>query len=219
MRPTEVPSKRGRGRPVGGGNEPEQAKEALLDAAERTLRTLGFRAATMEAIAREAGYTRTMMYRHFPNRNDLVEALLKRTTLRHIADMYERLGPEPDLASIIVETTVVVATEMAPDPLFAVFAEKTDRGNVAHMLVNTDPFMDFVEPIFGQMLTSDGKFLRKGIRSNDAAKFLVGSALSFLLGLVPGSDDAEQVRRYVTAFILPAIMANPPKPGPVFSPV
>ena len=219
MPPAKVPSKRGRGRPVGGGNEPEQAKEALLDAAERSLSKLGFRAATMEAIAREAGYTRTMMYRHFPSRNDLIEALLKRTTLRHVATMFERLGPDVDLATIIVETTVVVATEMARDPLFQVFAEKTDRGNVAEMLVNASPFMDFVEPLFVQMLQSDATFLRKGIRSGDAATFLVGTSMSFLLGLVPGSDDADQVRRYVTTFILPAVMASPPKPGAVFSPL
>jgi AcrR family transcriptional regulator len=211
---TKKPQKRGR--PLGGGHEPEQAKEAMLDAAERLMSKVGYRAATMEAIAGEAGFTRTMIYRHFPTRNDLLEALLKRGTIRQMAEMLARLGPEPDLATLVVEANVVVATELVRDPLFAVFAERTDTGNVAQLLVNAQQYTDFLEPLFDQMVKADKAFLRKGIRSSDAAKFLVGTAMAFLLGVVPGADDPDQVRRYVTAFILPAIMASPPEPGPVF---
>lgn len=214
---TKKPQKRGR--PVGGGHEPEQAKEAMLDAAERLMSKVGYRAATMEAMAREAGFTRTMIYRHFPTRNDLLEALLKRGTIRQMVAMLARLGPDPDLATLVVEANVMVATDLARDPLFAVFAEQTDTGNVAQLLVNAQQYMDFLEPLFDQMVQADNTFLRKGIGSKDAAKFLVGTAMAFLVGLVPGAQDPDQVRRYVTAFILPAIMANPPKPGPVFSAV
>lgn len=215
----KAPPKRGRGRPVGGGNEPEQARETLLDAAERVLIQHGYRAATMEMIAREAGYTRTIMYRHFQTRDDLLAALLQRGTLRQIAAMLARLGPNPDLVTLIVEANVLVATEMASDPLFAVFAERTDTGTVAELLVNAKPYMDFLEPMFDQMVQADSTFLREGIRSADAAKFMVGTAMSLLLGLVPGADDPDQVRRYTTSFILPAIMASPPTPTPVFSPL
>ena len=214
---TKKPQKRGR--PVGGGHEPEQAKEAMLDAAERLMSKVGYRAATMEAIAREAGFTRTMIYRHFPTRNDLLEALLKRGTLRQMAGMLARLGPDPGLATLIIEANVVVATELATDPLFAVFAEQTETGNVAQLLVNAPQYMDFLEPLFDQVVQADSTFLRDGVSSNDAAKFLVSTSMALLVGVVPGAQDPDQVRRYVTSFILPAIMANPPDPGPVFSTV
>ena len=45
---------RSRGRPVGGGITPEESREAFLDAAERLFISPGYRASTMEKIARES---------------------------------------------------------------------------------------------------------------------------------------------------------------------
>jgi AcrR family transcriptional regulator len=41
-----------------GGNTSEQAKQVLLDAAERSMLSRGFQASKMELIAQEAGYSR-----------------------------------------------------------------------------------------------------------------------------------------------------------------
>ncbi len=64
----------------------EQSKEAFLDAAERLFISPGYRASSMETIAREAGYSRGSIYRHFPTRDSLVEALIQRITQRHMAE-------------------------------------------------------------------------------------------------------------------------------------
>jgi AcrR family transcriptional regulator len=173
----------------------------------------------MAVIAREAGYTRTMLYRHFATRNELFEALLERTTLRQTSKIVELQNQSASLATLVVEGFVVVATELAQDPLYAIFAEETEAGNVAHLLMNAPLFMDFVESLIKQMVEAEGGFLREGVRIIDAAKFLVASALGMLLGIVPGSEDPDQVRRYVTVFILPAIMASPPPPHGVFEPL
>jgi hypothetical protein len=37
-----------------------------------------------------------------------------------------------------------------------------------------------------------------------------------LLGVIPASEDPEMVRRYIDVFVLPAILAHPPHPRPVF---
>lgn len=102
------------GRPVGGGNQPEEAQRLLLDAAERALATHGYRAATMDVIAREAGYTRTMLYRHFANRGELFEALLQRATRRVVRRVAEQVGSDP--AEVIVEAYVMIATQLVGEP-------------------------------------------------------------------------------------------------------
>src|SRR5690242_18022136 len=86
------PARRGRGRPAGGGNTAEQAQVALMDAAERSILSRGFRASTMEIIAREAGYSRAAIYRHFPSRQHLLKALVARKTAKHQSEIGARLS-------------------------------------------------------------------------------------------------------------------------------
>ena len=207
---------RRRGRPLGGGKKPKQAREALLDAAARSLIEHGYRASTMEVIAAEAGYTRSVLYHHFATRKHLFEAVLQRSTLRVASKIVEHQAQSATLGHLIAEGFVIVATELPHDPLYTIVAEQTEPGNLAHLVANATDLMEFIESKLDQMLEEETEFLREGVRTIDAAKFLVASALGFQLGLVAGSEDPDQVRRYVTTFILPAIMADPPRPCLVF---
>jgi hypothetical protein len=130
----------------------------------------------------------------------------------------ERHG-ETDLSTLLVESFVMLMTELARDPLYATFAERNEADNVATLLANAAPYVTFAESVIDDMTKNSEAFLREGIRTVDVAKFLVVSALNFLVGIVPGADDPEQVRRYVTVFVLPAIMADPPRPCAVFKPL
>ncbi len=55
----------------------------------------GYQASTMETIAHEAGYSRAAIYRLFPNRRRLLEALVRRTTTRYQARIAARLPAAP----------------------------------------------------------------------------------------------------------------------------
>lgn len=182
----------------------------LLDAAERSFVKHGYRGSTMEGIASEAGYTRTIIYRHFATRADLDEALMKRVTIRQLQELVIRLGANLDLQTLITECLVMVATELADDPLFSIFTEQTENGNVAQLLSNITPYTDFVESGIAGLANAPGQALRRDLPPRDAAHFLMMSALTLLVGLVPGSKDADKVRRYVHTFVLPALFAKPP---------
>jgi AcrR family transcriptional regulator len=60
----------------------EQRRESLLDAALHLAATAGFSAVTMEAVAREAGVTKPVVYELFPQRGALQQALLDREEQR-----------------------------------------------------------------------------------------------------------------------------------------
>jgi len=105
--PTE-PTRRRRGRPTGGGASAEDLKTVFLDTAERLFIDRGYRTSTIEDIAREAGYSRGSIYRHFPTRDKLVDALVQRTTQRHMLRILERLPADTDLIGIITESMVIV---------------------------------------------------------------------------------------------------------------
>lgn len=174
----------------------------------------------MQVIAREAGYTRAVVYRHFASRDELMDALVVRTASRKMAQVYPRLDPSADLGVLLVESLVIVATEVGKDPLLAVIAERNDEGNVADLITRSAALTELLTSAYELAFRSaDRGYVRAGVRPADAARFVLSVALGLLLRLVPDADDAEQVRRYATVFVLPALLADPPAPTAVFTPL
>lgn len=208
---------RRRGRPPGGGNTAEQARTVLMDAAEKSILQRGFAASTMELIAHEAGYSRAAMYRHFPNRQRLLEALVHRTTRRYQADMLARLPTDGTLGDLLVESLVIVATDLIHDPLLQTLSENTDEGTVAHLVAGDPTLAELVEQLVTVLHddTAAGQ-LRPGLRPRDVGQYLITTALTMLLGIIPGSEAPETARRYLQTFVLPAVLTDPPPPQPVF---
>ena len=73
---TDVPTKRRRR--YAPRMAPEQRREHLIDAAIEVILERGYAGVSIEAIAREAGITRPVVYDHFPNLNRLLHAVIER---------------------------------------------------------------------------------------------------------------------------------------------
>lgn len=188
-----------------------------MDAAERSILERGFQASTMELIAHEAGYSRAAMYRHFANRKVLLEALVRRKTLRCQHEILQRLPKNAGMTEILVESLVIVATELVHDPLLKTLSEHSDDGTVAHLVASDPALPNLVEQLVEAMALDDSDLrLRAGIPPRDIGRFITATAMTMLLGVIPGSDQVDTARRYVETFVLPAILENPPAPRPVF---
>jgi AcrR family transcriptional regulator len=74
--PSELGSKPRR--PYAPRMAPEQRREQLIDAALVVILEQGYGGVSIEAIAREAGVTRPVIYDHFPNLARLLQALVER---------------------------------------------------------------------------------------------------------------------------------------------
>jgi AcrR family transcriptional regulator len=57
---------------------PERRREQLLDAALSVIVKQGYEGVSIEAVARNAGVTRPVIYNHFPNLGTLLQALIER---------------------------------------------------------------------------------------------------------------------------------------------
>jgi AcrR family transcriptional regulator len=66
-------------------------REHLLDAAKALVAARGFHGVSIEAVAREAGITRPIVYRHFEDLSALLDALVERETLRALMQLREVL--------------------------------------------------------------------------------------------------------------------------------
>jgi AcrR family transcriptional regulator len=69
----------------------EERREQLLDATKALADRSGFHAVSIEAVAREAGITRPVVYGHFHDLNGLLEALVERESARALAQLAEIL--------------------------------------------------------------------------------------------------------------------------------
>jgi len=167
-------------------------------------------------IADRAGVSRAVMYRHFSGRDELVEAVAAAVMDRSVAHLVERLTPMDDVAELIAESLVFVATEVAKDPVLEVLASGTEYG-VASLLANSDALGAKVSGLYEQLFALFSAQLRPGLQPGDAGRYVLSVALALLMRAIPGSDDMHTVRRYVQTFVLPAIVTDPPDPSGVFS--
>jgi AcrR family transcriptional regulator len=74
---------------------PEQRREQLIDAALTVILTEGYRGVSIEAIAREAGVTRPVVYDHFPNLARLLHALVEREERYSLGQLEEVVPQDP----------------------------------------------------------------------------------------------------------------------------
>ena len=68
-----------------------ERREQLLDATKAIVARNGFHAVSIEAVAREAGITRPIVYGHFRDLSGLLEALVERESARALAQLEQFL--------------------------------------------------------------------------------------------------------------------------------
>jgi AcrR family transcriptional regulator len=91
--------------------EAPRRRKVLLDAAERLIARQGFRRTTTASLARAAGVSEPILYRHFRNKEDLFHALLREISGRTMRGLEEALrgaaGPREKLARLALSFPAV----------------------------------------------------------------------------------------------------------------
>lgn len=72
---------------------PDQRREQLIDAALSVILEQGYSGVSIEAIARTAGVTRPVVYDHFPNLGQLLQALIAREE-QYALEQLQEIVPE-----------------------------------------------------------------------------------------------------------------------------
>jgi len=77
--------------------------ERILDAATEEVQTFGLRRFTVDDVARRAGVSRVTVYRYFPRRERLLEAVVLRELRRFLRQVDEIVNPLPSTEERLVE--------------------------------------------------------------------------------------------------------------------
>ena len=93
-----------------------ERREQLLDATKTIVGERGFHAVSIEAVAREAGITRPIVYGHFHDLGGLLEALIERETARALSqlDIPQDLTGDPREALLASLRTYLEAVRADP---------------------------------------------------------------------------------------------------------
>jgi AcrR family transcriptional regulator len=84
---------------------PEERSQLILDAAAQIVVTEGVSAVSMDRLGREAGISKALVYNYFPNRSELLRALLLREERIYQAQQLVAAESAPDVATLIRVTT------------------------------------------------------------------------------------------------------------------
>ncbi len=97
-----------------------ERREQLLDAAIAVIVRDGYAGVSVDAIAREAGVTRPVVYGAFDGLGALLEALLDRQQARALAQLAEALPAQwdaDDPTGLLLETVSALVRQVTGDPL------------------------------------------------------------------------------------------------------
>jgi AcrR family transcriptional regulator len=149
------------------------SREAILDAATRVFARAGYRGATVEAILKEAAYSKGAFYWHFRSKDDLVSTLVGERVERPIRELIERLRSAPADANMSAEAN-------------RSFAELVDRERAAILL----------EHEYEGLAARDPALRRRYVRQRRALRQALGEALAARarqLGATEFTTPAEEV--------------------------
>lgn len=108
------------GAAASGGADPDGADrttQRILDAALHEAATVGLQRLTVENVVRRARVARMTVYRRYPRRDDLVEALVRRETQRFLAAVADGIENTADPHDGVVEAFIAAVRFSRSHPM------------------------------------------------------------------------------------------------------
>lgn len=181
------------------------ARDRILDAAERCIDRHGVRKTTMEDIASEVGISRPGVYRYFSDRDDLLIELIK----RHTAVLRERghklMTRQEALQDQIVEGLLFAAKEARLDPVMRYLVDPEGSGlgrRIIDSRLAESMAAEFFDPVLDVAYVNDE--LPRDLPRTDVYLWLSNLAWMLLRGLDGGDIDVARYRSMLRRFVAPA---------------
>ncbi len=186
------------------GTTTESVENAILDTARSVFETYGVRRANIEDVAARAGVSRSTIYRRFPTKDDLFEAVVRREAELFFTTLDQATtGRSPQEA--VIEAFTLGVRLIGDSPLYSRIAESEPE--LFGMFSRSDVF-----PI-GQFADGIAHTLRRcGADIADAdlaniADILLRVAVGIIVFPTERLDTTDQaaVRDYAARYLVPMI--------------
>lgn len=119
---TSDPTRRGR---PSAGTDPVK-RQQIIDGARKVFIEMGFDAASMNDITREAGVSKGTIYVYFSNKEELFECLIDEERKQMFSDMFATLEQGGELRETLIRYGMALATKLTSDKV--IMAQRTVIG-------------------------------------------------------------------------------------------
>ena len=189
------------------GANQDRTSTAVLDAALRQFELFGITCSTMEDIARRARRARVTIYRRFPDKARLVEAVILRELRSFLADLEVHMQsvamPEEKLTEGFVFTLKAVRSHRLLQRLL----ESEPELLLPYLTTDGAPFIATARDFLAERLARELDDDYTDAELLTAAEIVVRLILSFLLTpqTHAGLDDREQMRVFALRYLAPIL--------------
>ena len=192
-----------------GDAPPDEGRERIMNAALEQVEDFGVRRFTIDDVARRVGVSRVTIYRHFPKKDRLIEAVLLHELNRFLRAIDETVEAYDTLEEKLVEGFVFALTFLR-------------RHRLLNRLLRTEP--ELILPaltVKGDAVLAAGREFIAGVarQSGDLAlteeelegisELLARGVLSFLVtpNSTLGMKTPAEIRRFAEHYLAPTLRA------------
>ncbi|MBA2349827.1 MAG: TetR family transcriptional regulator [Solirubrobacterales bacterium] len=190
--------------------EPDPALDAVADAALRQFELFGVTRSTMEQISRRAKIARVTLYRRFPGKDALVEAVMLRELRRFLAELDRVVKPLDDPEERLVDGFVFTLEAIRGHRLLQRLLESEPEAILPHLTTQGAPFVTAAREFLAARLAGDLEDDRTPAELVAVADVVVRLLLSYLL--TPQApvdlDDHETARAFALRYLRPILIGD-----------
>jgi AcrR family transcriptional regulator len=188
----------------------DPASEAIADAALRQFELFGVSRSTMDEISRRAKIARVTLYRRFPGKNALVDAVMLRELRRFLADLDEVVAPFDDADDRFVEGFIFVLQAIRGHKLLQRVLESEPETILPHLTVQGSPFIAAARDYLVVRLLRDYDDAHTPEEVAIVADVMVRLMLSYLLTpqTLVDLDDPDEARAFALRYLRPVLVGT-----------
>ncbi len=183
----------------------------VLDAALEQFQLAGLRRSSMEDVAKRAGVSRVTIYRRFPQKDRLVEAVLLRECRRLVDDVGALIKPLRSIEERVEESFVFLLRRLHSHPLATRLLALEPEDLVLYMTIKAGPAIALgTEFIAGLIRNAQREGSLPPYEARNVAEVLARMAHSLFLtpqGGTPLGTD-RQARAFARGTILPILLRD-----------
>lgn len=123
-------------------DEADEVTERILAAAFEQIAVVGWRRSTVEDVARRAGLGRATVYRKFPSKKDLTEAVLQGELRKYLAGNKAASAPHSTVADRMAQSAAFTVDFLHDHPLLRRLLETEPESILPSLTVDAAPLID-----------------------------------------------------------------------------
>ena len=198
---------------------PDETSERILNAAVSQAEEFGVRRFTIGDVAQRVGVSRVTVYKYFPGKDRLIEAVLLREMRRFLRDVDEAVAPCETLEERLVEGFVFALGWLRRHRLLNRLLRSEPELIVPHLTVRAGPVLtagrEFIAG-FARREAKEGRLPLSDKEIDGVSELLARGVLSFLLtpDSVIGLRNQTEIRTFAEQYLAPtlqALTAGPPR--------